>query len=104
MLPRPATVLVLGTRAEVITRRETVEDLLQRARIPEWLTTEGSPSPVMSDLGGVAWPPLPSWARPRTPPACPRRVTDWRRRRGGWKLQAEVHQGHAVDIGETEAA
>jgi diaminopimelate decarboxylase len=62
MVPRPATVLVLGTRADVITRRETVEDLLQRVQIPELLIGEGNPSAVVPAVGGVAWP-LPSWAR-----------------------------------------
>ena len=32
--PRPATVLVNGERAEVITERETLQDILGRFRIP----------------------------------------------------------------------
>jgi len=34
---RPAVVLVNGDRAEVIRRRETVEDLIRLDRVPEWL-------------------------------------------------------------------
>jgi diaminopimelate decarboxylase len=36
-LPRPATVLVCGTTAEVIKRRETIEDVLGRDVVPERL-------------------------------------------------------------------
>jgi len=36
-LPRPATVLVCGTTAEVVKRRETIEDVLGRDVIPERL-------------------------------------------------------------------
>jgi diaminopimelate decarboxylase len=36
-LPRPATVLVCGTTAEVVKRRETIEDVLGRDIVPERL-------------------------------------------------------------------
>jgi diaminopimelate decarboxylase len=34
---RPAVVLVNGDRAEIIRRRETLEDLVRLDRVPEWL-------------------------------------------------------------------
>ena len=37
-LPRPATVLVNGASAEIIKRRETLEDVLARDVAPSWLT------------------------------------------------------------------
>jgi diaminopimelate decarboxylase len=37
-LPRPGTVLVNGTAAEIIKRRETLEDVLARDVAPSWLT------------------------------------------------------------------
>ncbi len=36
-LPRPATVLVNGDRAEVIKRRESIDDVLARDSVPTWL-------------------------------------------------------------------
>ena len=36
-LPRPATVLVCGATAEVVKRRETIEDVLGRDIVPERL-------------------------------------------------------------------
>lgn len=36
-LPRPATLLVCGTTAEVVKRRETIEDVLGRDVVPERL-------------------------------------------------------------------
>jgi len=36
-LPRPAAVLVNGTRAAVVVRRETVDDVLARYELPGWL-------------------------------------------------------------------
>ena len=36
-LPRPATVLVCGTTAEVVKRRETIDDVLGRDSVPERL-------------------------------------------------------------------
>ena len=41
-LPRPATVLVCGTTAEVVKRRETIEDVLGRDLVPERLQAAGS--------------------------------------------------------------
>ena len=38
-LPRPATVLVCGATAEVVKRRETIEDVLGRDLVPERLNT-----------------------------------------------------------------
>jgi diaminopimelate decarboxylase len=38
--PRPATVLVRGTDAELIARRETIEDVLGRSVIPDRLRTD----------------------------------------------------------------
>jgi diaminopimelate decarboxylase len=60
LVPRPATVLVSGSRAGLITRRETIEDLLQRIQIPEWLLAEDNGSTVAPDIGDITWP-LPSW-------------------------------------------
>jgi diaminopimelate decarboxylase len=39
--PRPATVLVSGSDAEVITERETVEQVIGRYRVPERLRSRG---------------------------------------------------------------
>jgi diaminopimelate decarboxylase len=41
-LPRPATVLVRGTTAEVVKRRETIEDVLRRDIVPERLRSAGA--------------------------------------------------------------
>ena len=41
-LPRPATVLVCGTTAEVVKRRATMEDVLGRDLVPERLQAAGS--------------------------------------------------------------
>jgi diaminopimelate decarboxylase len=40
--PRALTALVRGTESEVVTRRESVADVLARQSVPQWLTT-GSP-------------------------------------------------------------
>src|SRR5262249_15325707 len=41
-LPRPATVLVCGTTAEVVKRRETIDDVLGRDSVPERLHAAAS--------------------------------------------------------------
>jgi diaminopimelate decarboxylase len=41
--PRPATVLVSGERAEVVTERETLEQVIGRYRVPERLRSEAIP-------------------------------------------------------------
>jgi diaminopimelate decarboxylase len=41
-LPRPATVLVRGSTAEVVKRRETIEDVLGRDVVPERLRSAGA--------------------------------------------------------------
>jgi diaminopimelate decarboxylase len=41
-LPRPATVLVRGATAEVVKRRETIEDVLGRDIVPERLRSAGA--------------------------------------------------------------
>jgi diaminopimelate decarboxylase len=62
-LPRPATVMVSDGRAEVVTRRETFNDVIGRVRVPARLmaasTSEGAPmaswtpaSPAHSALAG----------------------------------------------------
>ncbi|HOD72632.1 MAG TPA: SCP2 sterol-binding domain-containing protein [Deltaproteobacteria bacterium] len=38
-IPRPASVLVGGTRADVVQERETIMDIFARQRIPAWLLT-----------------------------------------------------------------
>lgn len=40
-LPRPATVLVNGDQAEIIKRRESIEDVLARDSVPTWLGVAG---------------------------------------------------------------
>lgn len=37
-MPRPATVLVTGSQAAVVRRRETEEDVLRRDVLPEHIT------------------------------------------------------------------
>jgi diaminopimelate decarboxylase len=39
--PRPATVLVGGARADVITERETLRDVIGRYRVPPRLLLDG---------------------------------------------------------------
>lgn len=50
-MPRPATVLVRGGSAEVIRRRETLADLLERERTPRGL---GGPAPRVAGVDHVA--------------------------------------------------
>ena len=42
--PRPATVLVCGSNADVITERETLDQVIGRYRVPERLRAVASPA------------------------------------------------------------
>ena len=42
--PRPATVLVCGSNADVITERETLDQVIGRYRVPERLRSVASPA------------------------------------------------------------
>lgn len=56
--PRPATVLVNGSRPDIITERETLRDVIGRFRIPPHLLGNGAgvPAPFESELSLVGTP------------------------------------------------
>jgi diaminopimelate decarboxylase len=61
MVLRPATVLVSGSDADLIARRETLADRLERIEIPKRLLGETS-GEAISAGSEATWPSLPTWA------------------------------------------
>jgi diaminopimelate decarboxylase len=51
-LPRPATVLISGTRVDLIKERETYLDVFAKQRVPEWLT-RAQPALAQPALAGI---------------------------------------------------
>jgi diaminopimelate decarboxylase len=68
--PRPATVLVRGGDADLVTRRENLDEVLQRVQVPERLGADRTGMPLPAVPGVPPWM-LPSWAVPAPGPARP---------------------------------
>lgn len=80
LAPRPATVLVNGPQSDLITRREALEDVLQRVQVPERMIGDRTGAHRPEETGDGCWP-LPSWAESAPLPSSTTTVVDRSARR-----------------------